>query len=419
MKDPMMISKALYYGISLIIFIAAGGEMMLCLYRYIGTGDTKKCMKDACMFLVFLIAASYISADIKNGDVKNGLFFAAAFFAGVFGIIYAAAGLVSEYDKNKKRLSPLSIKQTLDDLDSGICYADKNGKIILINKTMGELISSVSGGFPQMAEDIYALLEGKTHDGKIEKIYDYPAIYRFGGLGIWRFVSTTLKDGAADGIIQLTAHEVSEIYEGNMRLIKSNEELKDINQKMQIMYDRLADRIREEETLDLKMRIHDEIGTSLIEISDILEGRSEEDTEKQIGILHNALSFFAGDASYEKGTFDDAVKKAAKMNVKLELFGAVPADDTAGKIIVAAARECVTNCIKHAEGDRVTVKITDHMGVCRVTVTNSGKPPEGKISEGGGLSALRRKIENSGGEMYISQNPGFTLIINIPLKKEI
>ena len=60
------------------------------------------------------------------------------------------------------------------------------------------------------------------------------------------------------------------------------------------MYKRLADRIREQENLNLKMKIHDDIGTSLITISKIIDEGINEDIETQLTLLQNAVSYFQG-----------------------------------------------------------------------------------------------------------------------------
>ena len=52
-----------------------------------------------------------------------------------------------------------------------------------------------------------------------------------------------------------------------------------------------------------------------------------------------------------------------------------------------------------------------------VTITNNGKIPTEPIKEGSGLSALRHSIESHGGEMHISHEPRFALLITIPAKE--
>ena len=70
---------------------------------------------------------------------------------------------------------------------------------------------------------------------------------------------------------QMTVHNVTEIYNGNVRQAQINKELKDVNRRLQKMYERMADDIKEKESLDLKIYIHDTIGRSLLTIRDIID----------------------------------------------------------------------------------------------------------------------------------------------------
>jgi glucose-6-phosphate-specific signal transduction histidine kinase len=50
-------------------------------------------------------------------------------------------------------------------------------------------------------------------------------------------------------------------------------------------------------------------------------------------------------------------------------------------------------------------------------ITNNGAQPSGEITEGGGLSSLRRKVEDAGGGMKIVSRPEYRLILTIPRKE--
>ena len=83
-------------------------------------------------------------------------------------------------------------------------------------------------------------------------------------------------------------------------------------------------------------------------------------------------------------------------------------------MIAAAARECVTNCVNHAGGDRVRVEVVERADIYRVIITNNGKIPEREITEGGGLSSLRERIERAGGTMIVQSMPCFSLTVTLP-----
>ena len=79
----------------------------------------------------------------------------------------------------------------------------------------------------------------------------------------------------------------------------------------------------------------------------------------------------------------DELKDAAKaLGVVVRTEGYLPQDTAVEELTVAAGRECVTNCIKHAGGDEVQIRIAERNEFCDITITNSGTPPTYKIREG-------------------------------------
>ena len=107
------------------------------------------------------------------------------------------------------------------------------------------------------------------------------------------------------------------------------------------------------------------------------------------------------------------------MGVKVTLTGYIPPETTAERLVAAAIRECVTNCIRHAKGSEVHVAVTERHGYLRAEITNNGEVPAGPITEGSGLSSLRRSVEASGGEMHISHRPAFSLTLYLSTKEEL
>ena len=59
------------------------------------------------------------------------------------------------------------------------------------------------------------------------------------------------------------------------------------------------------------------------------------------------------------------------------------------------------------------VDITDDNGTVTAVFTNDGDPPEGEISESGGLKSLRSAVEQVRGEMEIASDPRFMLTIKV------
>lgn len=402
-----------------LLFFSAMSELFVCIYQYKCTGKLKNCLISACLFVLLL---SMLSFTVTAAHIGEGLFFIPLPWGcfPIFTALIFAHSVISAkkcYKESKEKLSSYSVKQALDNLNSGICFADNNGKIVLINHTMGKLASVLIGKYPQMLGELQNALKAQ-HNGGVVPIDNSGEIYRFPSGKIWRFQTVPLTERNLEGYTQTTAQDITELYNANICLLKDNKKLKQINKKMRKMYNRLADRIREQENLNLKMKIHDDIGTSLITISKIMDEEINEDIETQLTLLQNAVSYFSGHRNIITGTFEDVQRKAAEIKVRLSLDGYIPQNDVLEKLIVSAAGECVTNCVHHAHGSQINVKITEQNNLYKVVITNNGTAPKEKIIEGGGLSALRKSVEAAGGEMYISHSPAFALILNLPGKEK-
>lgn len=370
-----------------------------CIHALTGYGIT------AALLILTLI---YVRTDAGTVPVLP------AVLALVIALLHIPAEAVFCMKYRKNHLSPYAIKEAADDLPTGVCFADASGRIILCNRRMGKLSSYLLGSFPQTAAELEQALASPAENSGVTVISDEPVLHRFPDNTVWRFCRSELSDG----ICQFAAQNVTALHEVNDNIRADTEELKKVNQKLRSLYDRMADRIREQETLDLKMRIHDNIGASLIAIADMQRGDVDKDLDRQLAVLEDAMSYITDSRPALSGTFAEARQKAEAMKVSLILKGSLPQNTAVAGLIISAAKECVTNCVKHAKGSRVTVEITEHRDIWHITITNDGEAPKGKIIEGGGLSTLRNSVEAMGGEMNTSHSPVFTLILNLPKKEQ-
>ena len=79
-----------------------------------------------------------------------------------------------------------------------------------------------------------------------------------------------------------------------------------------------------------------------------------------------------------------------------------------------AIRECTSNCIRHAGGTKIFADCYILGGASVLTRTNDGRAPETPVQEGGGLSGLRRRVEQASGQMTVETRPRFALAASIP-----
>ncbi len=399
--------------LSVMLFTVLAAELGLLIYKHGNRAPARRCL---CCGTITAVNAAVLLCAMQNEATDS---FVSA-VQGLPWLVYAALILLTavhiaiafpkENRRAKNSLSLNSIREAVDDLPMGICFADPIGRIVLINQKMQALAGEILGFIPQLFCELTDALSApkngtllsedmiRTADGKV---------YRF------RRYEHTVDNHS--GWRQITVSDITERYAVGEQLRLENERLKKINGKLHEMYERMSDDIREKESLEMKIYIHDTIGRSILTVQDIMQ--SGEETEHKIEALREAVGVLSGRRTTFAGTMDEVKQTAAKMGVKVRVSGCIPADTVIESLAAAAARECVTNCIKHAKGNEITVTAENLGLIYRIAITNNGEKPKGKIIEGSGLSSLRRSVEASGGEMTVSHYPAFCLALNLPEKE--
>lgn len=392
--------------IPLLIMLEAVLELGLFLYQVICRRTVFRCLPCAIISIILVV----LLFSVTQGDPNNGKdafllgapwgIFAAAI---LLGAVHFSAALPREYRRSKNELSAFSIKEAIDKLPMGICFSDPLGRIILCNDLMRNLVFLLSDRSLQIINDFDSTL--------IKEDYSV-----FPDGTVWQFRTQAVSVNGNDRWRQITAQNVTELYHGYIRQNEINEELREVNGRLREMYERMADDIKEKENLELKVYIHDTIGRSLLTIRDIIENGA--DADGKLEALREAVSVLSSDRARLNCTMDEVRETAEKLGVKLHAEGGLPSGSTAEALTAAAVAECVTNCVRHAGGNEVYVRIAArNSAVYDITITNNGKKPEGPIIEGSGLSGLRRRIEAAGGEMHTAFSPRFALLITLPEKE--
>lgn len=392
--------------IPLLIMLEAVLELGLFLYQVICGRTVFRCLPCAIISVILVVLLfSVTQGDPNNGKdafllgAPWGIFTAAI----LLGAVHFSAALPREYRRSKNELSAFSIKEAIDKLPMGICFSDPLGRIILCNDLMRNLVFLLSDRSLQIINDFDSTL--------IKEDYSV-----FPDGTVWQFRTQAVSVNGNDRWRQITAQNVTELYHGYIRQNEINEELREVNGRLREMYERMADDIKEKENLELKVYIHDTIGRSLLTIRDIIENGA--DADGKLEALREAVSVLSSDRARLNCTMDEVRETAEKLGVKLHAEGGLPSGSTAEALTAAAVAECVTNCVRHAGGNEVYVRIAArNSAVYDITITNNGKKPEGPIIEGSGLSGLRRRIEAAGGEMHTAFSPRFALLITLPEKE--
>jgi signal transduction histidine kinase len=236
----------------------------------------------------------------------------------------------------------------------------------------------------------------------------------------WQLEKRVFTHESGDRYTQYIATDVTDLHKNRMELQLENAQLRRVQADLQKLSANVVAVTREEEILNTKMRVHDEMGRCLVAAQKYLqEGNTESIPDSVATSWQRAVSMIKYSNEIHEEDMLLQIRKTCE-HVKLRYLqtGELPRQEAAAYLLSCAVRECVTNAVRYAEATELYVTFTETGSEATVAITNNGRIPEGEIVEGGGLSTLRRRIERSGGTMVVCSQPYFKLTVTVPIRKE-
>lgn len=305
------------------------------------------------------------------------------------------------------------IKESFDNMPIAVCFFDKRGIVRLVNHKMLSVSNELCSNGIQTLEELKEALKSPK---KAVLVDESIPLYRFSDGTILKFEERIITDEYGDDYTQVTAVDVTTLIERHEELKRENEELAEVNAAARRLYENMAEIVRDEEILAMKMRVHDDIGHSIIVARKaLLDNDDIEALKKNASAWESSIELLYH-SSIEDEKTDDleyALKRAEALGVKVIIHGDFPDFEKLRYLFSLAIRECVNNCVKHANGSEVYVLVVHSDKEYTMQITNNGILPSHKIIEGGGLSTLRKRFEASGGKMLVETFPRFTLTVSL------
>ena len=154
------------------------------------------------------------------------------------------------------------IKESFDSLPIAACFFDKNGVVRLINRRMLAIANWLQkGGIQSLAEMQSAL---QAPPASVCCLDPRLRIYRFPDGTALRFAQEQITTKAGVRYTQITAADVTELIQKQNQLKAENAKLEKTNKRLKRLLAQMPEIIREEETLAMKLRVHDDIGHSIL-----------------------------------------------------------------------------------------------------------------------------------------------------------
>lgn len=308
-----------------------------------------------------------------------------------------------------KHLGFNAIKESFDRLPTGVCFFDRTGSIVLCNRRMYQLSRFLLDSDMQYLGEVQEALSAPARG--IVRIPDIDNTYRFPDKTVWRFEKTEVTDRYGASYIQLTAADVTDLQRALVQLTVDSKKLQEDAEKLKQLSGNVGALAREKELLDAKSAMHDGLAACITLTKQYITGEFDgmdagvvcREWEKVIA-FRDTIRLPA-----RKKLLDSA--KASGVTVRIR--GQEPTDGEA-ELLYTAMQVCLNNAIQYAKATEISANIWENEGSYTVVIRNNGKPPEKEITEGGGLTNLRHRIENSGGRMTVQSLPEFSLVIEMP-----
>lgn len=221
-------------------------------------------------------------------------------------------------------------------------------------------------------------------------------------------------------IVQITAVDITELYRLTEKLRIQNEELDEMNTRLRRYGENVDELVRKQEWLDTKVRIHGEFGQALLATRRFLAqpDAAKADLEALLSQWSKNITILRqnADTNDREHTLEELYEAAQSVGIQITLEGQFPDSPKEKRLLVSVAAEALTNAVKHAGAAQLSIRIEETEQEYLAQFTNDGRKPSCPITEGGGLSNLRRQIERAGGTMQTAVMPEFTLMVKLPKK---
>ena len=335
----------------------------------------------------------------------------------LLSLVYGAFAVLSETG-NRKSIGHSSIKEAFDNLPTAVCFFNESGLPVLCNLAMQRFSFAVCGKDVQYITDLESFLAdgflpiaGVRKDGKV---------FIFDNGSAWQLEKRTFTYESGESYTQYIAADVTDLQKNRMEQTKENEQLRKVQAELKRLSANVVAVTREEEILNTKMRVHDEMGQCLVAAQKYLKTDCTESIPDSLtATWQRAVSML----KYSNDTPDEDMllqirKTCAYVKLAFVQTGELPKQERVAYLLTCAVRECVTNAVRYAEATELYAAFTENETEATVTVTNNGTIPERQIVEGGGLSTLRHRVERAGGTMIVQSFPKFKLTVTVPKEKE-
>lgn len=316
----------------------------------------------------------------------------------------------------KKHALRWAVKEALDTLPSAVCYFTAAGNVKLCNTAMCDLIRKITQNDLQTLDELNEALDSCNQNTGVIREGN---LFLFPDGHAWQY--SVDKVTAADGRIYTEAvlSDVTELYEKRQKLQRQSRELKKMYRELKILSANVLEMTREEEILNLKSRLHDQMNMGVAAIRQILrQNTTSEENAAAIAQFRRAIQVLQEENAYPQDDIAEFIRDAEVSGIRVEITGDFPEEKEVLHLLLPVLREACVNAARHADASVLYITAERKSNAVRLLLTNDGRQPQQEVIPRGGLVDLGRMLAGAGGKIEIQSQPQFLLTVTLPIGTE-
>ena len=276
----------------------------------------------------------------------------------------------------KRSITPAAVKRLLDQMPCGVCCWRDSGRMLFSNICMNRLCVSLTGSHLLNGNHFYNKIKDKilTVDGEV-----------------WRFVCRDIAFGG-ETLHEMIASDITAEYAKTQALEQDKAELSRLKGELQAYSMRIEDTVRQQEILQAKVSIHDEMNRLML--STMAADKTDAAALDRIFSQWEQNALFlcmqADDESADKKEAERLNDLAKSLGIRLTWRTELPSAMTSKQraLFFTAAQEAVINAAKHAGANNLDISFTENAQTLLCDFVNDGIIPSEDVRFVGGLKNL-------------------------------
>ena len=187
-------------------------------------------------------------------------------------------------------------------------------------------------------------------------------------------------------------------------------------QELKSLSENVQEAAREQEILNMKSRLHDQMNMGVAAIRQILrQNTTSEENAAAITQFRHAIQVLQEENAYPQDDVTEFIRDAAVSGIQVKIEGNLPETAETLHLLLPVMREACVNAARHANATMLYVAVAQSPDFVTLRMTNDGKQPQEEITPRGGLVDLGKVIAEAGGRLEFRSQPVFTLTVTLPV----